>query len=474
MLNLLRPTWAAVVLALLIATTVPGHAATHAKKKAHHARGHTRTMANRIKTVRVPQAPSLPNLTATTRKPTVVPKPVAPLSIWDTPLPKLPTISLYNGQDAGKSTVYPGSWGAGSGGFASDVSMAPHASSLKVVTSGLYAGACINFNPPVDLGDRSPARNRTFQILFRFPVSDEMKVGSVPGSGGAVHVLDASRNAPQPVAAVYDSTRPLTAATDEDGVSAGRFQLVQGGPRIPLGPDGRPMFGPGSPNGRQLFIPGARYGMPGGSSPFRQPTSPIGPPPPSAQPAAPPAAAQPANPGNGEWAPPVTTFRIRFTLANGSEAEILRPMPSVREFDDPVTTWRSLAIPLSVLQFPAGQDNSPLKSITIGADGDATVYIGQINLVDDDTPIMCTAGDNQDVAAGDDVTFEGQARGGVSMLNYSWDFNASDGIMDEADGPTVTHEYATGNKDYTATLTVTDIDGIKKPCVSTTVVKVEE
>ena len=172
------------------------------------------------------------------------------------------------------------------------------------------------------------------------------------------------------------------------------------------------------------------------------------------------------------WNPQLHFFRFLFTLQNGSQAEIIRPTPYPIAFEDPDTAWLSIGIPLSLLKF--ADPNSPLAGITIGGDGPSTFYIGQINLVDDNSPITCSAGPTQDVASGDDLTVTARAQGGASMLTYSWDFDASDGIIDEADGATATHSYSKGNKDYTVTLTVSDLDGIKKPCTSTTKIKVEE
>jgi len=174
------------------------------------------------------------------------------------------------------------------------------------------------------------------------------------------------------------------------------------------------------------------------------------------------------------WNPQIHFFRFLFTLQDGSQAEIVRPTPYPIAFEDPDTAWLSIGIPLSLLKFTKGQSNSPLASITIGGDGPSTFYIGQINLVDDSSPIICSAGPTQDVASGDDVTLTARAQGGASMLTYSWDFDASDGIIAEADGATATHSYSKGNKDYTVTLTVSDLDGIKKPCTSTVKIKVEE
>jgi hypothetical protein len=184
----------------------------------------------------------------------------------------------------------------------------------------------------------------------------------------------------------------------------------------------------------------------------------------------------PQNPGEVGWLPPVGNFRFLFTLASGAEYEILRPALGIG-YDNTLSLqdyWFPISIPVSALKFKGGADSSPVQSITISADGAASFYVGRIQIAVDHTPITGSAGTPMDVAAGEDVIFQAAADGGASMLHYSWDFDAADGITEDGSGPVVSHRFVKGGRAYTVTLTITDIDGIKPAVVTTVPVKVEE
>ena len=65
--------------------------------------------------------------------------------------------------------------------------------------------------------------------------------------------------------------------------------------------------------------------------------------------------------------------------------------------------------------------------------------------------------------------FHGTADGGASALRYTWNFGASGTDAEQAEGQTVQTQYDTAGN-YTVTLTVSDLDGIKKPATSTVTV----
>lgn len=375
---------------------------------------------------------------------------------WAAPPPVLPTTTIYNGQDGAKSGITVVAWGGGSGGDSTDMSYTRGGHAIKVVTHGLYEGAKLNFNPAVKLSGENPATNRIIQLVIRFgESSDEDEDTSKVDPRSAPRTYAVSN-------ATGNSIFPSNVYT-ADSAPRGWLRLAQSYPGY--GGGGYP----GNPMTRRRGVapgyqgpgyPGPGYpgpGYPGAAYPGTKP-------------------GQTFNPLGGDtpWNPPIHFFRLLFTLQNGAQAEILRPTPWPKAFEDPDSAWLSVSVPLSLLKFGSGQGDSPLASLTVGGDGPSTFYIGQMNLVDDNAPITCSAGPAQDVAAGDDVTFTARAEGGASMLTYSWDFDSSDGIIDEADGAVVTHKYDKGSKDYTATLTVSDLDGIKKPCTSTVKIKVEE
>ncbi|MBV9849599.1 MAG: PKD domain-containing protein [Armatimonadetes bacterium] len=165
--------------------------------------------------------------------------------------------------------------------------------------------------------------------------------------------------------------------------------------------------------------------------------------------------------------PLVTSLRWVLTLADGRQAEVLRPLP---ENATQGQSWVNVAVPLSVLKFPAG-GASPLQSLTITADGYAQISVGAIRIVSDTTPITAGAGRPQTVRRGYPVTLHATADGGASALRYTWDFGTGGSGGEQAEGQTIITQYYTA-KDYTVTLTVSDVDGIKKSATSTVIVHV--
>ena len=166
--------------------------------------------------------------------------------------------------------------------------------------------------------------------------------------------------------------------------------------------------------------------------------------------------------------PLVTSLRWVLTLADGRQTEVMRPLPegAVNGLD-----WVSIAVPLSVLKFRAGAA-SPLQSVTVGADGYSQFSIGAIKVVTDDTPLSADAGRSQTVDHGSPVELHGEGTGGASIVRYSWNFGDAAGDAEQAEGRSVTTQYFTA-KDYTVTLTVSDVDGVKKPATSTVVIHVQ-
>lgn len=169
---------------------------------------------------------------------------------------------------------------------------------------------------------------------------------------------------------------------------------------------------------------------------------------------------------------PIRTIHLVLTLANGSTADLMRSLPQTADSQGNINQWISFAVPVSVLGFTAADAASPLQSVTIAGDEYAVLYIGQIKLTHDSTPITCFAGDEQSVAVNQPVTLQGNASGGLSALHFAWDLQTKDQFIEQASGPSVVTAY-TKPGDYKVTLTVSDIDGIKQPATSTTVVHVQ-
>ena len=332
------------------------------------------------------------------------------------PAPEVPGTTLYNGQATDQANIKATAWGGGSVTTVTDKGYTAGASSYKIVTRGLYQGGRLTLATPADLGNLTADKTRYLQLALAFdmPVSTAARLNAAP-SGGQAHISLAL------------------------GHGEGVFRLAQ----MPGGYQGGP------PQGYQ-------GGPPAGYSPNGAPgaTGTVG----------------PTVPEIDVVAPPIKSLHLTFTFADGSQSDIVRPLPSM----DVGATWLLLGIPLAQVPVPASQaTDAHLQSLTIAGDTPATLYVGQLRLVSDSLPITCYAGGEQDVARGDQIVFKGKAQGGAANIKYEWDFDTKGDFVPQAEGRQVTHVYAVGGS-YKVTLRVSDVDGIKQAAMSSTVIHIED
>jgi hypothetical protein len=120
----------------------------------------------------------------------------------------------------------------------------------------------------------------------------------------------------------------------------------------------------------------------------------------------------------------------------------------------------SVAIPFNTFK---GNGNGRVKRMLIFTNSPQTIYIGQISVLVDDTPITVVVPSKNILARVNTyVQFSALARAGVSSLRYTWDFDDSNGIQEEAIGRVVFHSF-TKPGTYNVTVTVSDLAGVKKP-----------
>lgn len=136
--------------------------------------------------------------------------------------------------------------------------------------------------------------------------------------------------------------------------------------------------------------------------------------------------------------------------------------------------WTTVGVALAPLAEKIGQASFPVQRILIAANAPDTLFLGRMALVNDDTEITAEASAERynDVKKNTPLRFTATAQAGVSAVRFSWDFDASDGIQEDAIGKEVKHTFASPNR-YRVTLTATPIDGsTKKPVTQTLEVEV--
>jgi PKD repeat protein len=152
-------------------------------------------------------------------------------------------------------------------------------------------------------------------------------------------------------------------------------------------------------------------------------------------------------------------LRLIVTTSDGKKSEVYVPLDTSSNTE---RGWKSVAIPLQAI---TGFDrtNKIVKEIAFSGDGTSTFFVGDLRVVNDSTPIHGEI-ENQssNFAVGDTVTFHATGSGGASVLKYSWDFGAGNGIATDAVGQTVARKFRKPGK-YHITLTITDLYGLKPP-----------
>jgi hypothetical protein len=325
------------------------------------------------------------------------------------------SVILFRGDLTPESNVRLGSWGSGQAVSSRDHVLTGD-SSILLTTQGFYQGGIISFQNPVDFTEAFSNPNTYLELRVRFE-------GASNGGGGF------------------------------GGGGRGGFNGPPGGG----GRNGPPGGFNGPPGG------GGRNGPPGGFN-------------------GPPGGLRGGAPGGGGFDPfdeeagrnavPFDRMRYLLRMADKTTFELVRPV-SVTPSDDP-GGYVTIAFPLSALLKkadgtmtpPPSGDGARLHELVIFGDKPGAFNIGEVSVVTDETPISAQPLDVPPVFTDDSVPFVGSAEGGASTLRYTWDFDASDGIQVDAEGRSVTHVYhKPGN--YTVTLTVSDVDGIKKPVIET-------
>lgn len=167
--------------------------------------------------------------------------------------------------------------------------------------------------------------------------------------------------------------------------------------------------------------------------------------------------------------PRVSKVRLVFVSNTGVKVSLERPTNPL----DPDDNWVRMAVPLAKLDVPEGTSEFRLKRLIICTDIPGTLYLGEAKIVTDNVPIKVDSLGVQTVAVYDDVFLVANATGGVSSLKYAWDYDSSNGLQVESTTKVGRYVYLRGG-DFTVTLTVSDIDGLKEPVVVTGTISVTD
>ncbi len=333
------------------------------------------------------------------------------------------------------------SWGSG---IISETEEAAYegTTSIRIASKNFFQGGTLVYENPISLANSYGDRSNLLRIVFR-PLDAVTGIGG--GRGGA-------RGGGLPGGAGGGDEGDPGAGGRGGGFGAGgRGGGIPGGPGGPggipggLGGRGRGQGGPGGiPGG-----PGGLPGGPGGASGF------------------------PGGPGGRGGAtasarPSLRTVRLVITTTDDLKSEAYVPVATSISAQD---GWRQVGIPLKAIR-GFDRTNKTIKEITVSGDSSGAFYLGDLRVVNDPTPIRAEPTErNVTLALNDIKTLTVRGEGGSSVLRYTWDFDDSDGIGIDAEGPTVQHKFRKPGT-FTVTITVQDEYGLKDPYTTTIKVKV--
>lgn len=349
-------------------------------------------------------------------------------------------------------------WGSGSIAETDEIGLEGNRS-IRVSTRNYFQGGVVQFGEPQDLSQEFGDKNNLLKVTFR--LADENLV---------INRVDPSKDpnyTPNPGETFAKGKR---GGTDDKG-QGNSNEKGKGGSDSSSGPGGAGKGGAGKggagsggkgggglaggPAGGGMGGPGVSGGRPGGGGPGT-------------------GSFTGGKGGGGAKAntkkPLLKTMRFIVTTTDGLKSEAYVPVNSSSVND---RLWREVAIPLSAIN-GFERTNRIVKEIALSGDTTSTFYVGDIRVVNDQTPItgdiMDVSGD-LNLALGDTVLLVGEGYGGASPLKFTWDFDATDGIQIDSEGQAIRHKFRKPGT-YEVTMTIIDMYGLKTPFSKSFKVKV--
>ena len=168
----------------------------------------------------------------------------------------------------------------------------------------------------------------------------------------------------------------------------------------------------------------------------------------------------------------IENIRMVLIRPGGKSVEVNLPIANAVSDNN----WKLVSIPVAAI--PGVSANSAkFSEIRLFGDNAGIMYVGRIGIILDSTPIKLTAPPEMIVEVRKPYRYQASATSGATPLKYAWDWDQTDGIQEESVGRSVVHTYYNlGQKkgDFIATLTVSDVYGIKAPVSATFKIHVHE
>jgi len=349
------------------------------------------------------------------------------------------TLQVFDGTT---DAVVLGSWGSGEIKLDEEQTFADH-QTLAITTNGYHEGGRLDLKKPVD-----------FTAFAADPLQTQLII--------------------------------LAKAKEPEQLwPYGGYGLPGGGPMMPGMP--QPYGGYGLPGAGMPMPPGAGMPMPPGAGMPMPPGAGMPMPPGAGMPmppgagmppgwGAPGAAGMPGMPGAGmmqvsQPAKPIDRIRVVLVTDKGqlSSGGLLLDTNLALEGD-----WLRLSAVLSDFARPEDLQGATLQRVVITGNHEGTIYVGEVEIVQEDTPLVAQIEGAQvrHVRAGQTVQFTAKPQHEGVNANYQWDFDDLDGLSTNAYGESVSYQFPEAGY-YVVTLRVADSNGQLQPRMDTVKVKVE-
>lgn len=159
----------------------------------------------------------------------------------------------------------------------------------------------------------------------------------------------------------------------------------------------------------------------------------------------------------------ISKIRLIITTTDGKKSEAYVPVDTRRP---DARGWVSVGLPLQAI---TGFDktNRTVQSVAVASDVVSTFYIGEMKIQNDATPIYGEVNLTElNIGTDEIVTLTASGFGGASVLRYTWDFDATNGIQVDAEGQSIKRRFRKPGT-YTVTVTISDKYNLKAPFKTT-------
>ncbi len=158
------------------------------------------------------------------------------------------------------------------------------------------------------------------------------------------------------------------------------------------------------------------------------------------------------------------TLRVILSTTDGKKSETYLPVPATAN----AKGWMQVGLPLKAITGFAAT-NQIIKSIALSGNSAAAVYVGEVRIMNDSTPIYgeLLVGD-MNIGTGTSVNLTASGSAGATVLKYTWSVQGADAPAFTFEGQSIVRSFRKPGT-FKVFCTISDVYGLKKPYTTNTV-----